>query len=202
MSILTIALTFFLVTNSVGNVPTFLSLVKDLDFEKQRKILFRESIFALIIAIFFQFCGESFLSLLQIKDYAVTLCGGILLSLTALRMIFPNPPEGTGKYIKQDPFLVPIATPLLSGPGLLTMIMLYSKQENDYLKVLSALLIAWIGIITVLTSAPYLQRLLGKKGMTALEQLMGMMLAMMSVQMLVKGMNIFLNTLHHPLQSP
>lgn len=195
MSLFSIALTFFLVTNPIGNTPAIVALVKDFDFERQKKILFRESIFALLIAIFFQFFGEVFLGMLNVKDYAVTISGGILLLLTSIRMIFPSDKTpGKVQQKKQDPFIVPIATPLLSGPGLLTIIMLYARQEPSELKILFAILIAWVGVIAVLAAAPYLQKLIGKKGLMALEQLMGMILALISTEMIVNGSRLFIKT--------
>lgn len=195
MSVFGIAFTFFLVTNPIGNTPAIVALVKDFSFDQQRKILIREALFALMIAIFFQFCGEKFLGALQIKNYAVTLCGGILLLLTALNMIFPQAHESSLALPKQAPFFVPIATPLLSGPGLMTIIMLYSAKEDNSLLILSAILLAWVGVIGVLASAPYLQKMIGQRGMLALEQLMGMILAMISMEMIVTGTRIFVNTL-------
>lgn len=195
MSIFSIALTFFLVANPIGNTPTIVALVKDFDFDRQRKILLREAFFSLLLAIFFQFFGEMFLSMLNVKNYAVTITGGILLLLTAIKMIFPKAKASDGTPTKvQDPYIVPIATPILSGPGLLTIIMLYSKQENNDLKILISILIAWAGVIGVLAAAPYLQKLIGKKGLLALEQLMGMLLALMATEMLVIGSRLFIKT--------
>lgn len=195
MSILSIALTFFLVANPIGNSPVIVSLVKDYDFEKQKRILFRESIIALLIALFFQFFGEVFLGFLHVKDYAVTFSGGILLFLVSLNMIFNVNQTGETSKEKQEPFIVPIATPILSGPGLLAIIMLYSRQEENNLKICSAIIIAWIGVIAILASAPYLQKIMGKRGLTALEQLMGMILALISMQMMVNGASLFVKTL-------
>lgn len=194
--LLSIALTFFLVTNPIGNSPTIIALVKDFDFEKQKKILRREGIISLIIALFFQFFGELFLGLLKVQNFAVTLCGGILLFLVALKMIFAMCNNNSTAAVKQEPFIVPIATPLLSGPGLLTIIMLYSRQECNNLKITSAILIAWVGVLGVMIAAPYLQKILGKRGLVALEQLMGMILAMIAMDMIVKGSALFLKTLH------
>ena len=95
-------------------------------------------------------------------------------------------------------FIVPIATPLLFGAGLMTMIIVYAKQEANDLKVLFAILLAWIGITLVLVMAPYLQVFLGKRGLAALEQLMGMLLSMIAIEMLVKGAALFLNALSAP----
>lgn len=195
MSVLMLALTFFLVTNPIGNSPTILSLVKEFEFERQKKILFREAIFSLILALFFQFFGEMFLSLLQVKNYALSVTGGVLLILVSLKMIFVSNTKNAVEHLRQEPFIVPIATPLLSGPGLLTIIMLYSAQENNNLKIFFAILIAWIGVIGVLLAAPYMQRILGRRGMTALEQLMGMILSMISMDMIVRGAALFVESL-------
>ena len=150
----------------------------------------------MILAVFFLFLGETFLSRLQVADYALTMGGGILLFIVALRMIFVDRrPKTSADPLQQEPFIVPIATPLLSGAGLLTMIMLHSKREANDLKVLLAICIAWVGIIAVLVLSPYLQILFGKRGMAALEQLMGMLLAMVSMEMIVKGTSLFIAAL-------
>lgn len=151
--------------------------------------------FSLLLAIFYLFLGETFLSTLNIKDYALTLSGGVILFIVALKMIFSNKDENPNEVTKQDPFIVPIATPLLSGAGLMTMIMLYSKQETNDLKVFLAILLAWVGVTGVLVTAPYLQVFLGKRGLAALEQLMGMILAMIAMGMVVKGTALFITAL-------
>lgn len=195
MSILQLALVFFIVTNPIGNSPAIIALIKDHSLKRQQRILFREAMFAMALAIFFLFFGETFLGSLKIQTYALTISGGLLLFLVALNMIFSNNSEEQVEAPKQDPFIVPIATPLLSGAGLMTMIMLYAKQEANDIKVLSAILIAWIGITAILVAAPYLQIFLGKRGLAALEQLMGMLLAMIAMQMIVSGFSLFLNAL-------
>lgn len=195
MSIFQLALVFFIVTNPIGNSPTIIALVKDHSLKGQQRILFREAMFAMALAIFFLFFGESFLASLKIQTYALTISGGLLLFLVALSMIFSHPSESQQDTPKQVPFIVPIATPLLSGAGLMTMIMLYAKQEANDLKILSAILIAWIGITGILVAAPYLQVFLGKRGLAALEQLMGMLLAMIAMEMIVSGASLFLKAL-------
>lgn len=186
---------FFIVTNPIGNSPTIIALIKDHTISEQQKILFRESMFSMILAIFFLFLGETFLSCLNIQSYALTTSGGILLFIVSLKMIFSNRDETQPVGPKQDPYIVPIATPLLSGAGLLTMIMLYSKQESNDMKIFLAILLAWIGVTAVLVTAPYLQIFLGKRGLSALEQLMGMLLAMIAMEMIVQGSSLFLRAL-------
>lgn len=195
MSLLQIAIIFFLVTNPIGNTPTILALVKDYDFNKQRWILFREGVFSLLIALFFQYFGEYFLQALNASSYALTLCGGTLLFLVALKMIFPLSDLHTANKPKQEPFIVPIATPLMSGPGLMTIIMINSKLEANNWKITGAILLAFSGVIAIMLVAPYLQRIIGKRGLLALEQVMGMILGLIAMEMVVKGVNLFVETL-------
>lgn len=189
-----IALTFFLVANPIGNSPAILAVVKDFPFERQRAILFREALIALALAIFFQFFGEAFLSGLNIDRYTVSLCGGVMLFIVSLSMIFPTPAD-TEHHSLQEPMIVPIATPLITGPGLLSIIMVKSKEAENFMLISSAILIAWIGVTFVLTTAPYLQKFLGRRGMIALEQFMGMILSMISMEMIVNGSALFVKTL-------
>lgn len=195
MSLINIALTFFLVANPIGNSPAIIALIKDFDFEKQKKIMFRESLFALLIALFFQYLGEVFLYQLNIKDFTVSLCGGILLFLVALNMIFPSHQSEEVVTKKKEPMIVPIATPLISGPAILTIIMIYTQQEPNYIKISLAICLAWVGVTAILMLAPYLKRILHKEGLGAMEQMMGMILSMMAVEMIVQGLNQFIKAI-------
>lgn len=194
-SIFPIAVKFFFIANPIGNTPAIVALVKDYSFEQQKKIILREGVIALLIALFFQFFGEYFLNLLNIQDFALTLTGGTILFLVALGMIFNFDHETKKAKTKIEPFIVPIATPIITGPGLMALIMLYSRLENDDIKITSAILLAWVGVLVVLASAPYLQRAVGQRGLIALEQLMGMILAFIATEMFVKGVSMFLLTL-------
>lgn len=195
-SIAPMAIKFFLVANPIGNSPAIIALTKSYPFQRQRKIILREALIALLIALFFQFFGEYFLKLINIKDYALTLTGGILLFLVSLNMIFTTEISSDGTQSKQEPFIVPIATPILTGPGLMAFIMLYSRIEPSSITVTLAILLAWVGIVGILALAPYLQRVLGERGLVALEQLMGMILSFMSMEMIVRGAYLFINHLN------
>lgn len=190
------ALTFFLVSNPIGNSPAILTFLKDYDFTRQKQIMFREAIISLLIALFFQYFGEIFINGLHVNQYSLILTGGLVLFALALQMIFHKPEDKQGSKAKQEPFIVPIAIPMISGPGLMTFIMVNSAAEMNNFKITSALLIAWIGVILVLVTAPYLQRLIGKRGMAALEQVMGMILGLMSMQMIVNGSLLFIKSLN------
>lgn len=188
-----LTLTFFIVANPIGNSPAMITLVKDFDFKRQRLILFRESLFAMGVALFFQYFGKLFLDGLHINQYAVTIAGGLLLSYVAFTMIFSKEQsENSITKSKVEPFFVPIATPLISGPGLLAIIMFNSNIYQNNLEITLAILFAFLGVMIVLSAAPYLNRLLGKRGLVALEQIMGMILLMIAFQMLVTGAREFI----------
>jgi multiple antibiotic resistance protein len=185
-----IALTLFLVADPLGNVPIFAALLKDFPVKRQKKILLRESLFSFLIAIAFLFAGENFLSALQIQNYALRVCGGTLLFIVALNMIFPPPKDR--KAHPKEPFIVPIATPLITGGGLLSTILIFAQQENNIPKVFFATLIAWVGITACVVASCFFNKLLGRRGLLALEQLMGMLLALLATELIVKGITDFL----------
>ncbi|MBA3238420.1 MAG: MarC family protein [Parachlamydiaceae bacterium] len=194
-SVLSTAIAFFLIANPIGNSPAIIALIKDFDFARQKKIMLRESVYALLLALFFQYVGEVFLNQLKIENYTLSFAGGILLLLVALDMLFhTRPASEIAVGQKKDPVFVPIATPLISGPGLLSMIMVFSQSEQNNLEISLAILLAWVGITAVLVSAPYLNRVLGNKGLAALEQIMGLLVAMMAIDMIVSGTQLFIKT--------
>lgn len=185
------ALMLFLIANPIGNIPVFVSLTKDFDFRHQRWILFRESVTSLILAFVFLFVGEPFLKTVLIEQYSVFLSGGILVFLISMDMIFPKHSDEKGpKPLAQEPFVVPIATPLISGGGVFSTILILAKQA-PVANVSIAILIAWIPVFFIVIAAVYLQKILGRRGLIATEQLMGMMLLMLAINLLTKGLHAF-----------
>ena len=194
MSIWSLALLLFLVANPVGNTPAFVSLVKYFDFHRQKQILFREAVFSFLIAFTFLFIGKPFLKILDIHSYALSICGGILLIIVAIDMIFPPESQLVGQGTHKEPYIVPIATPLITGGGVLSTIMIYAEKESLF-TMMGAIIIAWIAVTCVVVSAAYLQKILGKRGLLAMEQIMGMMLALLSSQLIVNGVTSFIAVL-------
>lgn len=195
MTLYFIALKLFLVANPIGNAPTILALLKDFPPKRQERILLRETLFAFLLAVFFQLLGRSFLSIMGVENYSLRLCGGVLLFLVGLTMIFPMREASSSHALKQEPFIVPIATPLLSGAGLMSIIMTFSAEVNNHVTMFLAILLAWVGVTAVMAAAPLLLRAIGRHGMQALENLMGMVLVMISVEMIVRGLQDYIKSL-------
>ncbi len=187
--ILPAATILFLVMDPLGNIPLFLSLLKDVEAKRRRPIILREVLFALVILLFFLFFGQKLLDFLNLQQESVSIAGGIVLFIIAIRMIFPTPAGVMGSQLQGEPFIVPLAIPLIAGPSALaTLILMVRSDPSRTLEWLAALLIAWGVTAIILLSAPFLYRILRQRGLAAIERLMGMLLVMISVQMLLNGL--------------
>ncbi len=193
MSIASAALLLFLILDPLGNIPVFLGLLRRLPPARQRVVLGRELLIALGVLMLFLWCGKYALDLMHLRQESVSIAGGIVLFLIGIRMIFP-PPEGLmGEIPDGEPFIVPMAIPLVAGPSGMAAVILMGSNEPARLADWSlALLIAWAGTAAILFSATYLYRWLGQRVLTAVERLMGMLLVAISVQMLMDGIATYL----------
>ena len=193
MTILSAALLLFLILDPLGNIPVFLSMLRRLTPQRQRIVLARELLIALFVLMLFLWAGKYALEVMHLRQESVAIAGGIVLFLIGIRMIFP-PPEGLmGEIPDGEPFIVPMAIPLVAGPSGMAAVMLMGSNEPDRLGEWSlALLIAWGATAAILFSATYLYKLLGARALTAIERLMGMLLVAISVQMLLEGLVSYL----------
>ena len=183
-----------LVMDPLGNILMFLSALKEVPAERKRAVLARELLIALGIMLFFLLFGKYILSSLAINPTALSVAGGIVLFLIALQMIFPSQHSHFGDGPEGEPFIVPLAIPLVAGPSALTTVLLFSLQKPGKLGLWVAVVVtAWLINVAILGGlADFLARLLGKRGLLAMEKLMGMILTAISVQMVMTGLKEFL----------
>jgi len=189
MTIASAALLLFLILDPLGNIPVFLGLLRSLPPQRQRVVLAREMLIALVVLMLFLWGGRYALALMHLRQESVSIAGGIVLFLIGLRMIFP-PPEGLmGELPEGEPFIVPMAIPLIAGPSGMAAVMLMGSQEPDRMGAWSlSLMIAWVATAAILFSSTYLYKWLGSRVLTAIERLMGMVIVAISVQMLLDGL--------------
>jgi MarC family membrane protein len=193
VTIASAALLLFLILDPLGNIPVFLSLLKPLPAHRLRIVLARELLIALGVLMAFLWGGKYALELMHLRQESVSIAGGIVLFLIGIRMIFP-PPEGLmGELPDGEPFIVPMAIPLVAGPSGMAAVMLMGSNEPGRLGEWSlALLVAWAATAAILFSATYLYKWLGSRVLTAVERLMGMLLVAISVQMFLDGLGAYL----------
>ena len=182
-----ITITLFLVMDALGNIPTYLSLVQKLKKKRQNWIAIRELFFALVIMLVFHYVGHILLTVLEISKTTVQISGGIVLFLIALRLIFAEEKEKEDFWGEGEPFIVPIATPLIAGPSLLALIMIYAQEQTGDFTVLAAIFTAWFFSAIIFQFARPIFRLLGNKGLLACQSLMGLIVGLIAVQMFLRG---------------
>lgn len=193
ISIYSATITLFLVMDPLGNIPVFVSILSPVDAKRRAFIILRECLIAFLVLTAFLFGGKNILQSLNITEQALGIAGGIILFLIALKMIFP-PDNGTGQRERAigEPFIFPLAIPLVAGPSAMTTVTLFGSQSPQQIwKWFIALAIAAAISTMILLFASQLRKLLGAKGLVAMERLMGMVLTTVAVQMFLSGLDAY-----------
>jgi multiple antibiotic resistance protein len=178
--------------DSIGNVSYFLEILKDIDPKRQKMIIIREMLIALVTMILFYFIGNFLLEQLEVSETTVRVASGVILFLVAIKILYPSTPSLRASLrMEGEPFIVPMAIPLIAGPSVLATIMLYAHDDELSKYVLPAIAIAWVFSVIILLLSPYLEKFLGKNGLTAFERLLGMVLVLLSIQRLLEGIQLF-----------
>ena len=197
MSLFSIAFSLFLLMDSIGNIPFYITLLKGVDPRRQRYVIMREMLIALFIIILFNFIGNGLMHFLHVTHDTIQIAGGVILFLLCLKMIFP-PPMIPAMSLPHDtePLIVPLAVPLIAGPAVLAAVMIYSNQQTNSLVMIGAIFIAWAASLLILLASSYLKNLLGWRGIIAMERLMGLVMILIAVQMFLGGISSFMHKQH------
>ena len=194
--IASVAVTLFFIMDPLGNVPVFNAILSGFDSAKRTRIMARELFLALLILFAFLFSGNAVLGFLGLSQSSLNIAGGILLFIISLRMIFPKTTSRDEIEGAEDPFLVPLAVPMIAGPSTIAILILLGSSQPDRMVDWSiSLLLAWTASTVLLVASPYLMRVLGLRGARALERLMGMILVILATQMLLNGIRDFVVSL-------
>lgn len=196
MDFLSIVTLLFIILDPIGLAPIIQSLLASYEPRQRMLIIMRELLFALIILLVFLFCGNTLLKFLGLNPATLNISGGVMLFMVALGMVFPifsmNGRPRTKR--KEEPFIVPIAVPLMAGPSSLAIILVNAAQSPDMHSMMTlcgAVTTAWGLAAIVLLSSQFVLRFLGNRGTIALERLMGMLLILISVQMFLNGLTTY-----------
>lgn len=199
MTLISAALLLFLVMDPLGNIPLFLTALKNVPPERRTKVIMRELLIALLVMVIFLFSGQAFLSALHISEPALTATGGVILFLIAIKMIFPSDNDGANPINEDEPFIVPLAIPYVAGPSALaTLLLIMNGEPERWPEWLAALIAAWFVSGVILLSAGFLAKILRNRGLIAIERLMGMILVAIAIQMLMNGIAEFAVVLQNP----
>ncbi len=187
-----------LIMDPLGNIPVFLSVLERVEPKRRRWVLARELLVSLVILYIFLFFGRQLLQLFSLGETAIAIAGAIVLLIIAIRMIFPSEHNWLDDLPEGEPFVVPLAIPFIAGPSILATIMLLTSQAPQRMADWSmAVGLAWLANAGILMGATFLYRILRRRGLIALERLMGMLLVAVAVQMLLDSLRQFIPSLVH-----
>lgn len=193
MQTLPLAITLFFVLDPFGNLPVVLGLLTHIDPKRHWKIVLRESLIALILLVIFYATGPWFLKMLEIGPSDLQICGGALLAIIALRLVFPDEHLTNGKEEQTEPFIVPMAIPLMVGPSAMATVMILAAQSAAQpLLGLTMMGLAWLVTAVLLLIGVVMGSLIPTRLLIALERLSGLLLAVIAVHMLMTGVQTYL----------
>ncbi|MBP6009012.1 MAG: hypothetical protein KA740_15090 [Rhodoferax sp.] len=184
-----------LITDPIGNIPIFANALKHVAPERRSRVILREVMIAFALLLTFMFIGEGFLRVMNLSELSLQIGGGVILFLIALRMIFP-PPHVVTVEPMGEPLIVPLAIPAIAGPSALaTVLLLVSQAPEKRLEWIAALCVTMTVSAVVLVLAERIQRVAGDRFVVALERLMGLVLVAVSIEMLLRGIKLFIKQL-------
>lgn len=193
MQVLSLAITLFFVLDPFGNLPVVLSLLNGVEPARRWKVVARETLIALLLLVVFYAVGPQFIHLLGIDSSDLTICGGVVLGIIALRLVFPDDSGGGPHDPDSEPFIVPLAIPLMAGPSALATVMIMAAQSADRPWLgLFMMTLAWFVTAVLLVAGVALGSLIPNRLLVAFERLSGLLLAVISVHMVMTGVRAYL----------
>jgi MarC family membrane protein len=194
--LLSAAVVLALVIDPFGNVALVNAMLAGVPSGRRRFVILRECAIAFAVLAIFMTFGRSFLGLMHLSETSVSIAGGVILFMIAIRMVFAHPEGALGGPQRGEPLIVPLAVPLIAGPSALAIVMLMASREPEKIGMWWAALTAAMVLTTiVLLAGETLQRWMGDRAMHAIERLMGLILTAIAVEMLLSGIRAFVKGL-------
>jgi len=185
-----------LVIDPFGNVPLANAMLHDVPGPRRRRVILRECLIAFAILAVFMMFGRELLGVMHLSETSLSIAGGVILFMIAIRMVFAHPEGAFGPQTQGEPFIVPLAIPLIAGPSALAAVMLMATREPAKMGMWAlALTIVMVLTALILATGERLQRRMGDRAMQAIERLMGLILTAIAVEMLLGGVRAFVEGL-------
>jgi MarC family membrane protein len=177
------------ITDPLGNTPLFISALKRVRPERRLRVILRECAIAFAVLLVFLVFGRQLLSLLRLSEETLKVAGGVILLLIAINMVFPGSGAKLGgEGDSEEPFIVPIAIPLISGPSaMVTAILIGASDPSRMLEWIGALAVTMFVTFVAFLASTRLEKALGPHVIAAIERLMGLVLTAVAVDMLLTG---------------
>lgn len=183
----------FIIVDPFGNVPIFMSLTEKLTEAEKRKVFNTATLVGIILLLVFAFTGQEIFLIFGISIYSFEVAGGVLLLIIAIRILISGSmhensesPESIGA--------VPIAMPLLVGPGAITTTILNLQAYGTLVTIISVLVVLFITWI-ILRYLTAIHNFLGKTGAVVIARVMALLIAAMAIQYILGGISAYLTNL-------
>ena len=188
-SFLSAFILLLLVLDPLGSLPVFIPIMRDVPAERRRWVALREVAIAFVVLFAFMFFGDAFLRVMRLSERSLEVAGGVILLMVSIRMIFSHADGVYGTSEGKEPFIFPLAIPLLAGPSAMATVLLLASRQPERV-------MAWVGALScamavsgaVLLLCARIRRLLGDSVVAALEKLMGLVLTAIAVEMILAGL--------------
>jgi multiple antibiotic resistance protein len=178
----------FIVVDPFGNIPIFVGLTENMPKEKERKVYNTAVLVGFVLLLIFAFTGQEIFSLFGISLSSFEIAGGILLLIIAIRILVTGTKQENIEY-PESLGAVPIAMPLLVGPGAITTTILNLQTFGvivAVLAVIAVLTLAWI----ILRFIDKVYKVLGRTGAVIIARVMALLIAAIAVQYIVDGVTV------------
>jgi MarC family membrane protein len=177
-----------LVLDPLGSLPIFIPIMREVAPARRAWVVLREVALAFTVLALFMVLGDSFLQVMHLSERSLEVAGGVILLMVAIRMIFSQSGGVYGVPEGKEPFIFPLAVPLLAGPSAMaTVLLLASREPERVLTWLGALTCAMLVSGTALLLCEQVRRLVGDSVVSAVEKLMGLVLTAIAVEMILAG---------------
>ncbi|MCE5300137.1 MAG: MarC family protein [Spirochaetia bacterium] len=175
----------FVAVDAIGILPMFISLTKGMKDKDRKRVLARSFVTGITLALAFILIGKWLFSVLGITVNDFMIAGGVILFCIALRDIFF--PGKQGAVVAAELGAVPLGTPLIVGPGVLTTCLIMLDQHGIAPTMISVVLNVLIAVVIFSFSGGII-KVLGRTGVSAMSRIMALLLAAIAVMMIRKGL--------------
>lgn len=178
----------FIVVDPFGTMALFLTMTSDYSEIEKRTAAKDAFIYGSLILVFFTVAGYYVLSLMGISINAIEIAGGIILLIMGIEMVREGDrPKSTGKTFKNpDLGIVPFATPLLAGPGAISLVIILARKS--YISMgytIISVIIIFVVVLVLFSFATPISKALGDKSMKAITRIFGLFVAAFAIQFML-----------------
>ena len=181
----------FVVIDPIGSVPLFIALTKDMKSSDRKRVSTSAIITAASLLIVFAVAGTQILSIFGITIFSFMIAGGVLLFIVSIELLTHGAWRFGHADSSEDSGVVPLAFPLLAGPGAITSVIISFQSYGIVITMLSIAIVIGITYVVLLMINP-IYRLIGRRGSTIVTRVFAVFIAAIAVQYIIVGIKHFI----------